>query len=464
VTQSRKDLFQAHRLMTQRAALALLRGEPDLPDQPMRRLNVATFAGTLTAVIIGSLIAILTVLGHGGQPASPGPGSLLIDSQTGTPYVFCLRGRLCPVLNYASARLALHSTSVSQQTLDQRALTRYQRGPLIGIPGLPQPLPAPALLVRQPWSVCLRTVLTPAGQRVVTTMAAGTSTGGRALTAGALLMRAGGSDWMIWHGQRMVVQQAMVAALFTAKRPLPAPAAWLDALPEGPPLAPPPVSGFGAAVPGPAGTSARVGQVFQVRAAAGSPARYYVMLRGGLAHISQTQAVLLEYQPGAPRPRTLSPSQVSGDLSAAVVRQRGLPGHLPAIAGTSPATTLCVVFTGTAGSPVLARQVMTGGHLPAGGAPSQAASGPGVDQITLPPGAGALVGAVPGNGRAGSAISYFLVAGGRRYGLASKNVAAMLGYDLARQAVLLPASVVRDIPQGPALDPAAAARPVTQGG
>ena len=28
--QSRRDLFQAHRLMTQRAALALLRGEPDI--------------------------------------------------------------------------------------------------------------------------------------------------------------------------------------------------------------------------------------------------------------------------------------------------------------------------------------------------------------------------------------------------------------------------------------------------
>ena len=39
--QSRRDLFQAHRLMTQRASLALLRGEPDVPDQPLRRLNVA---------------------------------------------------------------------------------------------------------------------------------------------------------------------------------------------------------------------------------------------------------------------------------------------------------------------------------------------------------------------------------------------------------------------------------------
>ena len=63
-------------------------------------------------------------------------------------------------------------------------------------------------------------------------------------------------------------------------------------------------------------------------------------------------------------------------------------------------------------------------------------------------------------GQAATAISYFLVSGGRRYALASKSVAGMLGYDLSPEAVLLPAGVVDLIPPGPALDPAAAARPV----
>ena len=57
--------------------------------------------------------------------------------------------------------------------------------------------------------------------------------------------------------------------------------------------------------------------------------------------------------------------------------------------------------------------------------------------------------------------SYFLVTGGVRYGLASPDVAAVLGYDLARQQTLVPASVVDLIPQGPALDPAAARDPVS---
>ena len=82
----------------------------------------------------------------------------------------------------------------------------------------------------------------------------------------------------------------------------------------------------------------------------------------------------------------------------------------------------------------------------------------------LPPGAGALVGAAPGGGPSGTAISYFLVAGGRRYALASKSVAGMLGYDLSPQAVLLPAGVVDLIPAGPALDPVAAVKPAASSG
>src|SRR5690348_8512151 len=98
MAQSRRDLFHAHRLMTQRAALALLRGEPDLPDQPLRRLNVATFSSVLVAVIVAALLAILALLGHGGGPSSLGPGSLIIDAQTGTAYVFCEKktNEICP--------------------------------------------------------------------------------------------------------------------------------------------------------------------------------------------------------------------------------------------------------------------------------------------------------------------------------------------------------------------------------
>src|ERR1022692_1415800 len=476
--QSRRDLFQAHRLMTQRAALALLRGEPDIPDQPLRRLNIAAFSRVLVAVIVAALFGIWGLLGPGGSPPHQQPGTLVIDRQTGTSYVFCQGGKLCPVLNYASARLALQSTSVDQQTVSQASLAKFARGPLIGIPGLPQPLPDPGLLFRQPWSVCMQTVIGPSGPRAITTLAGGIGTGGKSLGGSALLTQALGQDWVIWDGQRMPIQSGMLQTLFSSRQPIAVPPVWLDALPEGPAFAPPAIAGQGDTLVGPGGRTVFAGQVYEVNAVGGSPPQYYVMIQSGLARISETQAALLDFEPSAPKPSMLSPSQLTGHLSAVTVPDGGLPSSVPAVAGTSSAAPVCVVYatrgTGSTLARVcvvyatrgtgstLARQVVFGGQVPSGGTPTGVATD--VDRIALPPGAGALVGAAPGTGQAAGAISYFLVSGGRRYALASQSVAAMLGYDLSTQAVLLPAGVLDLIPSGPALDPAEAARPAPPGG
>jgi hypothetical protein len=113
--------------------------------------------------------------------------------------------------------------------------------------------------------------------------------------------------------------------------------------------------------------------------------------------------------------------------------------------------------TGTA----LTGQVETGGTLPSGGVATGAATG--VGQITLPPGGGALVGADPSAASDSGVVSYFLIAGGRRYALASTAVIGMLGYDRS-QAVLLPAGVVDLVPPGPALDPTLARKTVPASG
>jgi type VII secretion protein EccB len=451
--QSRRDLFQAHRLMTQRAALALLRGEPDIPDQPLRRLNVATFSGVLAAVIVTALFLIWGLLGHGGSSLADQPGTLIIDKQTGQAYVFCQHGAICPVANYASARLALQSSTVTQQTVNQASLAGFPRGPLIGIPGLPQPLPDASLLIRQPWSVCTQTKVGLAGTQTATTLAGGIQTGGSPLRGGALLVsQAPGQDWVIWDAQRLAIRPDMLSALSTSQQPIPVPPVWLDALPQGPDFAPPAIPRQGTAVTGPDGHRARVGQVYQVTAAGRT--QYYVLLASGLAQISQTQETLLTFAPGAAPAVTLTPSQVTEHRSASAVAGSGLPATIPAIAAPGPSAALCVVYAGAGAD--LPRQVRTGGRIPPGGAPTGIAAD--VAQVALPPGAGALVGMAPG-----PTISYFLVTDGRRYALASTGVAGMLGYDLS-QAVRLPAGVIDLIPAGPALDPAQATKPVPSGG
>jgi type VII secretion protein EccB len=451
--QSRRDLFQAHRLMTQRASLALLRGEPDIPDQPLRRLNVAAFSSVLVAVIALVLFFIWGLLGHGGSALQDQGGTLAIDKQTGQSYVFCQDGRdLCPAVNYASARLALQSLPVNQVTVSQAALAKFPRGPEIGIPGLP-PLPGARLLIRQPWSVCTQTALL--GQQTTTSLAGGIQTGGSPLGASELLVQAQGQnqDWVIWDGQRMPIQPGSLHAL-PSQSLTPVPAVWLDALPEGPAFAPPAIPGEGETVTGPTGGPARVGQVYQVPAAGG--AEYYVLLRSGLGRISQTQARLLEFA-GAPGQLTLSPPQASAH-STSTVPNGGLPATIPAAAAAPGSAPLCVEYAGGGSAPTA--RVDTGGQVPSG-APTNFPAG--VDQVALPPGAGALVADAPGTGQDTGAISYFLVTAGRRYALASTQVASLLGYSLS-QAVLLPAGVVDLIPAGPALDPAQATRTVPSGG
>jgi type VII secretion protein EccB len=456
--QSRRDLFHAHRLMTQRASLALLRGEPDLPDQPLRRLNVAAFSGVLVAVIVTGVFFIWGLLGHGGSSLQNQPGTLVIDKQTGTPFVFCEGGKLCPVVNYASARLALGTSPLNQQTVDQSALTKFARGPLIGIPGLPQPLPTSGLLVKRPWSVCTQTTTGPFGTQTTTALTGGIRVGGQPLGSGALLATALGQDWVIWGGRRMLIQPNMIQSLHTAQTPARVPSVWLDALPEGPAFAPPAIVDQNATVTGPAGGPVTVGQVYQVTAVAGST-QYYVMLRHGLAPISQMQAALLDFEPGAPNQATLSPSQVTGHLARAGVPGGGLPSSIPTVVAPAASAPRCVVYSG-AGT-ALSGQVETGGKMPSGGVPTDIPTG--VAQVTLPPGAGALVGSDPGPGPDSGVISYSLVANGRRYPLAETEVAGMLGYNLAAQAVLLPAGVVDLIPAGPPLDPAEATRAVAGG-
>ena len=242
------------------------------------------------------------------------------------------------------------------------------------------------------------------------------------------------------------------------------PLSWLDAFAQGPDFAPPPIAGFGRPVAhGPAGGPARIGQVFVT--SPGAP-QYYMLTRQGLAPVTSTEAKLLDAATGQVPQGTVTTAQAAnhhGSLSA-----DGMPLSMPVPAdrNVSPRAPLCVVYSGPAATGPLAGQVTVGGRVPAGGLatsgrhvrePDRHEAG---DRRAGGGGSGppcAVLGSAPApGGQRPDVTSYFLVTGGVRYGLASPGVAAVLGYDLARQQTLVPASVVDLIPQGPALDPAAA--------
>jgi type VII secretion protein EccB len=461
--QSRRDLYQAHRLMTTRAALALMRGEPDVPDQPIRRMNVGTLAGVLVGVIVVGIFGIWGLLFHGSAALKDQGGTVIIDKQTGAAYVFCQKGKdICPVVNYASALLDLQSSTISVQNVNQSALTKIPHGPLIGILGLPPDLPAPGLLFRQPWAACVQTLTAVAGHagpQTTTVLAGGVQPGGQRLGSTGLLLVSSedtGQDWVIGNGQRMLITPLAMKDLFPSTSPVTVTSVWLNALPQGGAFAPPAITDQGTTVTGPTGTAVQVGELYQSGTGAGI--RYYVTMNdGSLASITQTQESLLilkagDLPPNTTAPPALSPSQLTGHVSGALAND--LPLTDTNVVSAAQSAPLCVVLSGSGSS--LSKQVETGGQMPVGtktGAPADSGE---VDQLALPPGKGALV------QEAGSSVSYLLITDGHRYALASTSVPSFLGYSLS-QAVQLPAGFLDMIPAGPGFSPAQATQPVPGG-
>ena len=466
--QTRKDLYQAHKLMTQRLGLALLQGEPDLPESPMRRQNVATFAGVLIAVLIMAGFGIWGMLSPGGATKLKEAGQLLIEEETGASYVYNQRdGKLQPVANYVSARLMLDSQEIKVRTVSAASLADFARGQKVGISGAPDSLPKPDKMIKAPWTVCVTEETDATGiTKPYVTLLGGIEVGGTPVGGDALVVNDGQQNWVLWNNARMRVQNV---ARLTDQTPRKVPASWVNAIPAGADFAALAVERRGTRVTGPTGSPARVGQVFTTASVAGTPERWYVLLADGLAPISQTQAMLLLQDPGSKsaygtdqvRPLPLDAASANAaKVSARRVLGGGLPATMPRFRTPVTSAPLCAVYAGTVTGSVRAR--LTSGAKLTIPKPSGSGGPDRVDQVLLPPGGAALAGLLPGEGQQGAINEYSLITDqGRRFRLASADVVGRLGYDAA-QITPMPAHLLRLIPEGPLLDPAAARTPVTE--
>lgn len=478
--QNRRDLYQAHRLMTQRVGLALLQGEPDIAESPMRRHAVGAFAGVMVALVVAAVFGIWGVLAPGGAKGLDQPGKLIIEKETGTKYIYDANTRkMFPVANYASAMLALNQDKVERRTVSRKSLSKFERGPMIGIPGAPDSLPDTKQLIRGPWSVCVREAAGTTGvRRQFTALAAGRDVGGRRLADNeAIVVKSGGQAWVIWkdHRMQLTVPQGQVTAITGGPDAVEVPPAWLNAMPAAGNFGAPDVPGRGAAHAGPGGRAARVGQIF--KADTGDRPLWYVLMSDGLSQITETQAQLLLRSPDTLRaypgqsaaPIAVDAASAQQALGQQRLMDNNLPPTLPKFAAWDTSAPLCTVFpTGSSTA-----QLTMGGSLPA---PSSATLGAGsagssnsVDQVVLPPGGAALMSLVPSSGESGGQASgsgslSLVNDQGVRFALPSADVAKKLGYD-AGKAAPVPSPVIQLIPTGPALDPAKARNPIpTTGG
>jgi len=450
-----QDDLQAHRFMNRRVRAALLEGDAESTARPLSRLGTGTYAGIFVTIALLAVFGIIGVLRPGGSTAWQEPGAFIIEEETGARYVY-LDGVLHPVLNYSSARLLL-GNGLHVVTVSVRSLESAPHGAAIGIPLAPDSLPDAAHIVGTDWSVCAIGNAAD-GEQLRTAVFPGVSVEGDPIgnQDGYLVATTSGLEYLIWSGHAYEIPEQWPQALgYGTAEPLPVGDDFVAALPAGQQLAPPVLAGIGQ--PGPALTGliepVVVGTIFADRVNS-----FYVMTQDGLAALTPLQADLLladqrlrvAYGGGNPSPLPISQTQVT-DATLVPLPALGpgqdAPGQAPPLTQLPPGEQQMCVRYADQGVP----------DIVVGPADPSALQATGLVQLDT--GTGALLAALPDPDAPGITV-YLVTDTGVRYPVADQKTLEQLGLagvDVAQ----LPATLIGLLPQGPLLDPAAAALPPT---
>ncbi|MDW4906226.1 type VII secretion protein EccB [Streptomyces sp. ADMS] len=476
---SKRDQVQAHLFVMGRLASAMLRSEPDDPESPLGRTNRGAAIGVVIAVLVCAGAFVFGLIKPGGNDSWRTSQDLIVDKQTGARYLF-LDGRLHPVRNYASAQL-IAGGDLGVTTVGTSSLAGTPHGTPIGIPDGPEALPAAGDLDNEPWLVCSglvpRTtgVVTPTTALVLGSDEPQNVPGGRQLGAADGLLVAGpdGATYLLWQGSRLRLDKAANAAEalgYGDVTPRPVAAAFLDAFPQGPDLAPVKVPGRGTNGPALAGRSTRTGQVFRVDVPGTEP-RYHVLQREGLVPLTATGAALLLGDPrtraeaygGAPATvATLGADALTEhlapgaeDLAASSAR---LPEKPPGAVGVATGSVACAAVDSTKSGVRVGTSLLPESTLPRAVLPPAPEVVPGclkVDAIAVEAGKGALVRALGAGGSALGDTTYLVTDEGVKYRLLSQEGVKALGYE-GVEARTMPSPMLNMLPSGPDLTPEAA--------
>lgn len=466
--QTKRDQVQAHMFVMGRLTSAMLRADPDAPESPQGRTNRAVTISVLIAILLCAGAFVFGLLSPGTKSSWRDPGTLIINKETGTRYLY-LGGRLRPVRNYTSARL-LAGDRMKVMTIGSKSLRGTPHGSPVGISGAPDEPPGNDNLTGDPWQVCSGNTSGATG----TTVAVGAQADGVGLKSGQGLLVSGPdqNDYLVWQGRRLRLDRKANAAEalgYGSTKPVPVSAAFLNSLPSGPDLAPPDVPGRGGQGPELGGLRTRVGQVFKA-AAPGGAARYYLLREEGLAPLTATEAALVlgdpdtrlkAYAGGAVSPANLGADALSGHLAPEtpeVETGKRQPATPPDPVDLGAGQTPCVgVESGSDGTRVsvaLIRDVDLGPTAqapPEGLVPACVT----VNRITVRPGGGALVHVLgAGGGEVGDTL-YLVTDTGMKYRLPAADSLKALGYSEG-EARALPSSLLAMLPTGPDLTPQAA--------
>lgn len=438
----RREQVEAHSFLVGRILAAVLRTDPDSPDRPLRRTTVGMAGGIGIAILVMAIVLIVTLFtGRGSDKWREEPGTLVVDEDSGNRYLL-IAGRLRPVLNYASARLLVEGNP-PVASVSSEDLADFPKGAPIGIPGAPDTLPSPTS-AGQPWTVCAGVDEDDPGVAVTVGDLAGVS---EVDDDEAVLVRVGDQQYLAWQGTRLRITAPWVprALGLDPAAAVPVDSAWLNALPAGPDLGPPPV-GHGGGGPDVAGQPTTVGQLVTAPDAVGDTT--FVVAEAGLVPVSLTVATLLGADPDTETPAAIAitPAQLAKQkVLPAPVWQAELPprpptaldtsAHVPCVRWESDRATL-VAAAGMTGSTVDPAGVTRDGRV--------------ADLVDVTPGAGLIARTRPAPGVPGAGV-YLITEAGAKFPVADEKAAEALGFSVGA-AELVPAELLALLPTGPVLD------------
>jgi type VII secretion protein EccB len=463
--QSRRDQAQAYRFVLHRVQAALLQGDGDAPEPPLRRIGIATFVSVMIAVLVVAGFGIVGLLKPGGKQGWQDQGVLVVEKETGTRFVYDPNdGALHPVLNYTSARLILNSDNVTVKLFSRKSLAGGPRGAPRGLPNLPDALPDAGGMINGPWTIC--SGANGATAPPLSVSVGFTGAGTRVDNTKALLVQIAQPSgpptiYLVWNDTRLQVRDpatALPVLNYQNAKLLTVADTWLNSVPPGPDLVAPalPNRGTVTAYQMP-GRVLRVGQVLKVGSEGGLHDQYWAVLSDGLAPVTPTAALLLLVDPATraaypdrpPGAIQIQPAEISHTSARAVVPD-GFPNEVPTLDNflVTDNQVVCAAYTSGASDAVrVSVEPQPPGQRPG--------SGPvGNGTVLMSPGKGAIIRRQPHPGQSSDA-TYLVTDTGAIFPVPSGEVLGVLGYGGVTP-VSVPGGVVDLMPRGPALDPARA--------
>ena len=434
--------ISGYRFLSRRIECALLGRDMGAVNEPLRVRTAALTVGCVLATIAVAGCGLMAFL---RPQVELDRARIVMGRDSGALYVR-VGDTWHPVLNLASARL-IAATAANPRPVRESQLGRTKRGPLLGIPGAPQLIGQPLSANESAWTIC--NTDGTAATTIVVGAVEGSSVRRLSPDQAALVAPASGSPaYLLYNGQRAVVDLADAAVLralrLEGRAPRLVSQSLLNAVPEAPPIATPRIRGAGGEAPGLPGFP--VGSVLRITRGDGD--EYYVVLATGVQRIGQVAADLLRFSnsQGTANAIAVAPDAIRAAGIVNTLPVAGFPGRAPAL--SDGGGTLCISWRpAPSGDPDIALLAGNGPPVRAGQVPvtlSQAdGGGPALDAAYVPPARSAYV---RGDGRAGT--RYLVTDTGVRFAIHDDDAARDLGLPAAIPA---PWPLLLALPSGPEL-------------